>query len=118
MKFGFLPFFRRFHSTNGNVGSRNFVPPTAELSADCVLQNGWLRAEVSEFSLPPECMALFRFGHAQENAFASLVPLAFGQIAIRLRRLDFSAPIAFDDFYMRSISWFYRSANCRLFSGL
>jgi hypothetical protein len=98
MKFGFLPFFRRFHSTNSNIGSRNFVPPTAELSADCVLQNGWLRAEVSEFSLPPECMALFRFSHAQENAFASLVPLAVGQIAIRLRRLDFRAPIASDDF--------------------
>jgi hypothetical protein len=44
-------------------------------------------------------MALFRFGHAQENAFASFVPLAFGQIAIRLRRLDFCAPITFDDFY-------------------
>jgi len=42
-------------------------------------------------------MALFGFGHAQKNAFASLVPLAFGQIAIRLRRLDFCAPIAFDD---------------------
>jgi hypothetical protein len=43
-------------------------------------------------------MALFSFGHAQKNAFASLVPLAVGQIAIRLRRLDFCAPIAFDDF--------------------
>ena len=62
------------------------------------LQNGRLGAEVSEFFLPTLRMALFRFGHAQKNAFAFLVPLALGQIAISLRRLDFRAPIAFDDF--------------------
>src|SRR5436190_916029 len=86
MKFGFLPFFRRFHSPNGDLGSRNFVPPTAEPAADCVLQNRRFLADFSEFFLPALRMALFRFGHAQKNAFASLVPLAFGQIAIRLRR--------------------------------
>src|SRR5207249_4395883 len=59
MKFGFLPFFRRFHPANSDVGSRNLVPPAAKPPPDCVLQNGWRRAEVSEFSLPPLCMALF-----------------------------------------------------------
>src|SRR5882724_6138165 len=98
MKFGFLAFFRRFHSANSDFGSRNFVPPAAEPPADCVLQNRWICAEVSEFCLPTVCMPLFGFGHAQKNAFASLVPLAFGQIAIRLRSLDFRPPIAFNDF--------------------
>src|SRR6267143_5567097 len=98
MKFGFLPFFRRFHPTNSDVGSRNFVPPATEPPPDCVLQNGWLCSEVSEFPLPTVGMALLGFSHSQKNAFASLIPLAFCQIAIRLRRLDFCAPIAFDDF--------------------
>src|SRR5437762_14298407 len=78
MKFGFLPFFRRLHSPNGDLGPGNFVPPTAEPPPDCVLQNRRLCSEVSEFCLPTMCMALFGFGHAQKNAFASLVPLAFG----------------------------------------
>src|SRR6266536_180163 len=81
MKFGFLPFLCRFHPANSDFGSCNFVPPTAEPPADCVLQNRWLCSKVSEFRLPTVCMALFGFGHAQKNAFASLVPLAFGQIA-------------------------------------
>jgi hypothetical protein len=42
-------------------------------------------------------MAFFGFGHAQENAFAFLILLALGQIAIRLRCLNFCLPIAFDD---------------------
>src|SRR6267378_5552119 len=88
MKFSFLPFFRRFHPANSDFCSRNFVPPTAEPAPDCILQKGRLCAEVSEFCFPTECMALLGFGHAQENAFASLVLLAFCQIAIRLRRLD------------------------------
>src|SRR4029450_8649253 len=99
VEFGFLPFFRRFHSANSDFGSRNFVPPAAEPAPDCVLQNRRLCAKISEFSFPALRMALFGFGHAQKNAFASLVPLAFGQIAIGLRRLDFWAPISFDDFY-------------------
>jgi hypothetical protein len=41
-------------------------------------------------------MALFRFGHAQKNAFASLVALALGQIAIGSRGLDFRLPVARD----------------------
>src|SRR5439155_21792379 len=41
-------------------------------------------------------MALFRFGHAQKNAFASLVELTLGQIAISSRGLDFSLPVAPD----------------------
>src|SRR5438093_9801395 len=39
-------------------------------------------------------MALFRLGHAQKNAFASLIPLAIGEVAIRLRGLDFRLPVA------------------------
>src|SRR5437762_7922425 len=42
MKFGLLPFFRRFHPANSDFGSCNFVPPTAEPPADCVLQYWWL----------------------------------------------------------------------------
>jgi hypothetical protein len=38
----------------------------------------------------------FRFRHAQEDAFAFLVPLALGEIAIGLRGLDFRLPVAFD----------------------
>jgi hypothetical protein len=41
-------------------------------------------------------MALFRFGHAQKNAFASLIALTLGQIAIGLRSLDFRLPVAHD----------------------
>jgi hypothetical protein len=41
-------------------------------------------------------MALFRFGHAQKNAFASLIALTLGQIAIGLRSLDFGLPVARD----------------------
>jgi hypothetical protein len=44
-------------------------------------------------------VTLFRFGHAQKNGLAFLVPLAPGQIAIGLRRLNFRLPIAFNDFY-------------------
>src|SRR5437762_13821707 len=43
-------------------------------------------------------MTLFRFSHAQKNAFALFIPFAFGQIAINLRRLDFRAPISLDHF--------------------
>src|SRR5947208_17174566 len=43
-------------------------------------------------------MSLFRFCHAQKNAFALFIPFAFGQIAINLRRLDFCAPISLDHF--------------------
>src|SRR5947208_14993199 len=43
-------------------------------------------------------MTLFRFSHAQKNAFALFIPFAFGQIAINLRRLDFCAPISLDHF--------------------
>src|SRR6266487_2324317 len=41
-------------------------------------------------------MTLFRFCHTQKNAFPLLVPLAFGQIAINFRCLDFRAPISLD----------------------
>jgi hypothetical protein len=43
-------------------------------------------------------VALFRFGHSKEDAFAFLIPLAFGKIAIRLRGLDFRPPVAFNNF--------------------
>ena len=39
-------------------------------------------------------MTLFRFGHAQKNAFAFFVALTFREIAVRLRGLDFRLPIA------------------------
>src|SRR4029077_2573873 len=98
-KCGFLPFFRRFHPANGNLGPGNFVPPTAEPAPDRVVQHRRFLAEVSEFFLPALRMALFRFGHAKKNALAFLVPFAPGQIAIGLRRLNFRLPIAFNDFY-------------------
>jgi hypothetical protein len=39
-------------------------------------------------------MTLFRFCHAQKNAFAFFVPLTFREIAIGLRGLDFRLPVA------------------------
>src|SRR6478736_8141538 len=39
-------------------------------------------------------MTLFRFGHAQKNAFAFFVALTFREIAVGLRGLDFRLPIA------------------------
>src|SRR4030095_4115980 len=98
MKFGFLPFFRRFHSANGDFGSGNFVPPAAETARDRIFQYRRVCSEVSEFFLPALRVTLFRFGHAQKNTLAFLVPLAFGQITIRLRGLHFGLPIAFNDF--------------------
>src|SRR5437879_8527503 len=98
MKLRFLPFFRRFHATNGDLGSRNFVPPTIQTARNRVSEHRRLCAEVPKLLLPTLCMALFRFGHPQENAFAFLVPLALGQIAIGLRSLDFRLPVALDDF--------------------
>src|SRR5436309_12216729 len=43
-------------------------------------------------------MALFRFGHAQKNALASVIPLAIGEVAIGLRGLDFGLPVTLGDF--------------------
>src|SRR6266478_5202033 len=43
-------------------------------------------------------MALFRFRHAQKNAFVFLVLLASREIAVYLGRLNFGAPIALYDF--------------------
>jgi hypothetical protein len=42
-------------------------------------------------------VAFFRFRHAEQNAFAFLVPLALSQIAICLRGLDFRLPVPLDD---------------------
>src|SRR5690242_10996675 len=39
-------------------------------------------------------MTLFRFRHAQKNAFAFFIALSFREIAVRLRRLDFRLPVA------------------------
>src|SRR6266516_3578009 len=103
MEFRFLPFFRRFHPTNGNLGARNFVPPTIQPARDRVLQNRWLGSEVSQFCLPALRVAFFSFRHAQEDAFAFLVPLALGKISIGLRGLDFSLPVA-PDHLDRSLS--------------
>src|SRR5947199_10754838 len=80
MKFGFLPFLRRFHPANSDFGSCNLVPPTAEPPADCVLQNRWPCSEASEFCLPTVSMRLSSFPHAPKNAFASLVQRAVGPI--------------------------------------
>ena len=96
VEFRFLPFFRRFHAANGNLGAGNLVPPTIQPARDRVLQNRRLGSEVSQLFLPTLRVAFFRFRHAQENAFAFLVRLARGQIAIGLRGLDFSLPIALD----------------------
>ena len=96
MEFCFLPFFRRFHPANGNLRARNFVPPTIQPARDRVLQNRRLGSEVSQLLLPTLRVAFFRFRHAQKDAFAFLVPLALGEIAIGLRGLDFSLPVAPD----------------------
>src|SRR6266516_2150931 len=96
MKLGFLPFFGRFHPTNGDLGSGNFVPPTIQSTHNRFFEYRWLRTEVSKFLLPTLRVALFRFGHAQKNPFASLVALTLGQIAIGLRGLDFRLPVARD----------------------
>jgi hypothetical protein len=39
-------------------------------------------------------MTLFRFGHAQKNAFAFFVGLSLREIAVGLRGLDFRLPVA------------------------
>jgi hypothetical protein len=39
-------------------------------------------------------MTLFRFRHAQKNAFAFFVVLSFREIAVGLRCLDFRLPVA------------------------
>src|SRR5438046_10689244 len=94
MKLRFLPFFRRFHAANGDLGSGNFVPPPIQPPRNRIFSNRRLCAEVPQFFLPALGMALFRFRHSQENALAFLVPCAFGQIAIHFRRLDCCRPIA------------------------
>src|SRR6266542_3747306 len=50
VKLGFLSFFRRFHSANGDFGSGNLVPPATEAAPDRVLQNRRFGTEVSERS--------------------------------------------------------------------
>jgi len=55
-------------------------------------------------------MPLLRFRHPQQDAFAFLVLLAFGEIAINLCCLNFGPPIAPDDFdrflsILRSVGW-------------
>jgi hypothetical protein len=39
-------------------------------------------------------MTLFRFCHAQKNVFAFFVALTFREVAVGLRGLDFSLPVA------------------------
>jgi hypothetical protein len=97
VKFSFLPFLRSFHSANGDFGSSDFIPPTAEPTHDCVLQSRRFCTEVPEFSFPTLRMALFRFGHSQKNLSAFLIVLALGQITIRLRGLHFGLPIPLND---------------------
>src|SRR5438309_11484974 len=94
MKLRFLPFFRGFHATNGDLGSGNFVPPTIQSAPYRILVNRRLFAEIPKLLLPTLRMTLFRFGHPQENALTFLVPLTLGQIAIGLRGLHFRLPIA------------------------
>src|SRR5437899_841899 len=96
MKLRFLPFFRCFHAADGDLGSGNFVPPTIQSARNRVFVNGRLCAEVPKLLLPTLRVPLFRFGHPQQNAFAFLVSLALGQIAIGLRGLDFRLPVARD----------------------
>src|SRR5438034_4549844 len=96
MKLRFLAFFRRFHPTNGDVGSGKSVPPTIQSTHNRFFEYRWLRTEVSKLLLPTLRMALFRFGHAQKNAFASLIALTLCQIAIGLRSLNFRLPVARD----------------------
>src|SRR5437773_11872627 len=96
MKLRFLPFFRRFHATNRNLGSGNFVPPTIQPARNCLFVNRRLCAEICKFPFPTLRVPLFRFRHAQQNAFAFHVPLALGQITIGLRRLDLGLPVPLD----------------------
>src|SRR5207247_5897441 len=74
--------------------SGNLVPPTIQAARNRVFEHRRLCAEVSQFLLPTLRVALFRFGHPQKNAFAFLVSLALGQIAIRLRSFYFRLPVA------------------------
>jgi hypothetical protein len=94
MKLRFLPFFRRFHAANGDLGSGKSVPPTIQSARNSVFEYRWLGTEVSKLLLPTLRMALFRFGHAQKNAFASLIALTLGQIAIGSRSLNLRLPVA------------------------
>src|SRR5439155_4740403 len=76
----------QFCSTNDLIG--------AQL---CLCKRAALRRVLSAL-FPTLRMAFFCFRHAQENAPAFLVPLTLGQIAISLRGLDFSLPVALGDF--------------------
>src|SRR5262249_21112659 len=106
VEFCFLAFFRRFHPANGNLRACNLVPPAIEAARNAVFVNRRLCAEVSELLLPTLRMALFRFCHAQEDAFAFLVSFALGEVAIRLRSLHFGLPIALGYFdRLLSIPW-------------
>src|SRR5437588_4835592 len=130
MEFGFLAFFSGFHAANRDLRACNLVPPTIQPARNGVPQNGRLGSEVSQLLLPTLRVPFFRFRHAQEDTFAFLVSFAFGEIAISLRSLDFSLPVAPDHLYRSlsifritrwifaahdtSISWLQRSANRRL----
>ena len=96
-KLGLVAFLRGFHSANGDICSSDFVPPTIESAPERVFKNRRFRSQVAEFRFPTLSMALFRLSHAYQNGFALFIRLATGQIPIRLRRLDFRAPIALHD---------------------
>ena len=65
VKFRLLAFFGRFHPANSNLRAGNFVPPSVEPARDRIFDNRRFCAEVSQLFLPPLCVALFCFRHAQ-----------------------------------------------------
>ena len=97
-KLRLVPLFCSFHPADSNLRAGDFVPPPVQPAADRVLENRRRNAEVFQLLFPALRMSFFRFCHAQEDAFAFFIPLTPGEIAIRLCRLDFRAPIALDHF--------------------
>ncbi len=97
-KFRLMAFLGGLHATNGDICAGDFIPPAIQSLPDRVFENRRLDAQVSQLFLPALRVPLLRLGHAQQDRLAFFILLALGEVAIRLRRLDFGAPIALDDF--------------------
>src|SRR3984893_3424183 len=96
-KFGFVFFFGRSHSASRNFGPESAIQPSLETATDRVGQSRRRLAKIDKFLFPTPRVALFRFGHAQKNAFSLFVFLASRQFAIDLRRFHLGAPISLNN---------------------
>src|SRR6266446_400667 len=93
-KRSFMFFFGRFHSANRDLGPERTVQPSLSTPPERIGNcRNWL-AEIGQFFCPALRMTFLRFRHAKKNSFALLIRFATGKSAIRLRGLDFSAPVA------------------------